>query len=53
MNLKNLKVTELTKQEMKSIEGGGFFGRVWNWLKRSIGIGGREGEVYAEVALNF
>ena len=53
MNLENLNVRELTKEEMVSIEGGSFIGKVWKWIK-GIFTGNdngtpREGEAYTTV----
>ena len=33
MKLDNLNLQELSKEEMRNITGGSFFGRIWRWLK--------------------
>lgn len=47
MNLDKLNLVELNEQEMKSIEGGNFFKRVWDWIKSRFSP--REGGVDFEV----
>lgn len=47
MKLEKLNLVELNEQELKSIEGGNFLKRVWNWIKSRFSP--REGGVDFEV----
>ena len=34
----NLNLQELSKEEMVSVTGGSWIGRVWNWIKNHLGL---------------
>ena len=38
MNLDKLNLQELSKEEMVSVIGGSWIGRVWNWIKNHLGL---------------
>ena len=38
MNLDKLNLQELSKEEMVSVTGGSWIGRVWNWIKNHLGL---------------
>ena len=56
MNQNTVMLQEVSPAELRSVEGGNWLGRAWNWIKQHVGIdanyssaNGGSGEVTASV----